>query len=76
MSILYNCPHLADPHPPLPPSYPSSSFAFSPLTHLYFCEECDSVRCNECVACEVASYYCPNCLFDVPSANVRADKNR
>ncbi|WWD16685.1 hypothetical protein CI109_101115 [Kwoniella shandongensis] len=76
MSLLYACSHLDPPISPLPPSYPSSSSSFSPLHNLYFCEECDAVRCDQCVAVEVASYFCPNCLFDVPSANVRADKNR
>ena len=76
MSVQYSCAHLDDPEPPLPPSYPSSSSTFQPLPNLYFCEECDAVRCNLCSAVEIASYFCPNCLFDVPSANVRADRNR
>ncbi|ORX36318.1 dynactin subunit 4 [Kockovaella imperatae] len=77
MSVLYHCPHLDESRrPPLPSSYPSSSTSFTPLHSLYFCEECDGVRCNQCVAVEVASYYCPNCLFDVPSANVRGDRNK
>ncbi|WWC68801.1 uncharacterized protein I206_102736 [Kwoniella pini CBS 10737] len=76
MSIKYSCSHLDDPHAPLPPSYPSSSSSCHPLEKLYFCEECDAVRCDLCVVMEIASYFCPNCLFDVPSANVRADKNR
>ncbi|WWC60123.1 uncharacterized protein I303_102687 [Kwoniella dejecticola CBS 10117] len=76
MSITYSCSHLDTPHAPLPPSYPSSSSSYHSLDKLYFCEECDSVRCDLCVATEIASYFCPNCLFDVPSANVRADRNR
>jgi dynactin-4 len=76
MSVRYHCPHLDDPGAPLPSSYASSSTSLFPLDTLYFCEECDAIRCNTCVATEVASYYCPSCLFDVPSANVRADKNR
>jgi dissimilatory sulfite reductase (desulfoviridin) alpha/beta subunit len=28
------------------------------------------------VNCELNCYYCPNCLFEVPSANIRAQKNR
>ena len=76
MSVTYHCPHTQAPHPPYPPSYPSSSSSFSPLPSLFFCEECDSIRCDQCVAIEIASYFCPNCLFDVPSANVRADRNR
>lgn len=43
---------------------------------MFFCEECDAVRCNRCVAVEVSGYYCPNCLFEVPSASVREEKNR
>src|SRR5262249_24666251 len=43
---------------------------------LFFCEECDAIRCNRCVSVEVSTYYCPNCLFEVPSASVRAEKNR
>lgn len=34
------------------------------------------MRCNRCVSFEVSGYYCPNCLFEVPSASVRAEKNR
>ena len=62
---VLQCPHLA-----------SSSYSFHPLHTLYFCEECDAVRCNRCVSVEVSGYYCPNCLFEVPSASVRAEKNR
>ena len=74
--IEYYCPCLAEsPHPP-PPHLPSSAFSFHPLHNLFFCEECDAVRCNRCVLLEVSGYYCPNCLFEVPSASVRAEKNR
>ncbi|TFY58050.1 hypothetical protein EVJ58_g6653, partial [Rhodofomes roseus] len=75
-SVDYYCPCLAaSPHPP-PPHLPSSSDSFHPLHNLFFCEECDAVRCNRCVMVEVSGYYCPNCLFEVPSASVRAEKNR
>ena len=74
--IEYYCPCLSEsPHPP-PPGLPSSSYSFHPLHNLFFCEECDAVRCNRCVLLEVSGYYCPNCLFEVPSASVRAEKNR
>ncbi|OWZ71218.1 hypothetical protein AYX14_03406 [Cryptococcus neoformans] len=76
MSVRYACSHLDTPTPPLPPSYPSSRPSFFPIEQLYFCEECDAVRCDLCVGVEVASYFCPNCLFDVPGANVKGDKNR
>lgn len=75
-SVEYYCPCLAaSPHPP-PPHLPSSSYSFHPLHNLFFCEECDAIRCNRCVLLEVSGYYCPNCLFEVPSASVRAEKNR
>ena len=75
-SVSYHCPCLStDPVPP-PPNTPSSSYLFHPLHELFFCEECDAVRCNRCVSVEVSGYYCPNCLFEVPSASVRAEKNR
>ncbi|EJC98928.1 uncharacterized protein FOMMEDRAFT_161120 [Fomitiporia mediterranea MF3/22] len=61
---------------PPPPHLPSSSASFHPLHTLFFCEECDAVRCNSCVSIEVSGYYCPNCLFEVPSASVRAERNR
>ncbi|KAH9969728.1 dynactin p62 family-domain-containing protein [Russula dissimulans] len=75
-SVYYHCPCLSiDPVPP-PPNTPSSSYSFHPLHELFFCEECDAVRCNRCVSVEVSGYHCPNCLFEVPSASVRAEKNR
>lgn len=34
------------------------------------------MRCDQCVGCELTCYYCPNCLFEVPAANIRSQKNR
>ena len=77
-STQYFCPCLsaANVQAPPPPILASSSASFHSLHNLYFCEECDAVRCNRCVSVEVSGYYCPNCLFEVPSASVRAEKNR
>lgn len=75
-SVRYHCPCLSNSPFPPPPHLASSSYSFHPLHELFFCEECDAVRCNRCVTVEVSSYYCPNCLFEVPSASVRAEKNR
>lgn len=69
---LYHCPC----HPLLPPYLPSSLPALHPLDALYFCDACDAIRCARCVQLEVASYFCPGCLFEVPSASVRAERNR
>ena len=75
-SVSYHCLCLsADPVPP-PPDAPSSSYGFHPLHELFFCEGCDAVCCNRCVSVKVSGYYCPNYLFEVPSASVRAEKNR
>ncbi|KAF8895616.1 dynactin p62 family-domain-containing protein [Infundibulicybe gibba] len=75
-SVQYHCACLSNSPAPPPPHLASSSHSFHPLHTLFFCEECDAVRCNRCVAVEVSTYYCPNCLFEVPSASVRAEKNR
>ena len=65
-AALYHC--------PCEPA--TADYAYHSLPSLYFCDDCDSVRCPDCVLEEVASYYCPNCLFEVPQASVRAEKNR
>ncbi|KAI5120131.1 hypothetical protein M0805_001899 [Coniferiporia weirii] len=75
-TISYYCSCMSAAPVPPPPHLPSSSASFHPLHMLFFCEECDAVRCNRCVAIEVSGYYCPNCLFEVPSASVRAERNR
>ncbi|XP_031573185.1 dynactin subunit 4-like [Actinia tenebrosa] len=50
--------------------------ALSPLTRLYFCRHCIKLRCQLCVSHEVDSYYCPNCLENMPSAEAKLKKNR
>lgn len=61
---------------PPPAEAPLAQYEHHALSDLLFCEDCDAIRCNQCAACEVACYYCPNCLFEVPSASVRGEKNR
>ncbi|KIY63493.1 dynactin p62 [Cylindrobasidium torrendii FP15055 ss-10] len=77
-TVKYHCPcgNADNVRTPPPPHLPSSAYSFHDLHELFFCEECDAVRCNRCVSVEVSGYYCPNCLFEVPSASVRAEKNR
>ncbi|KOS12728.1 dynactin p62 [Malassezia pachydermatis] len=48
----------------------------SALCDLYFCEECHELRCNDCVAWETSSCYCPHCLFEVPGTSVRTQHAR
>lgn len=81
-SVHYLCPHTA-PISATPPNFQSNHPLSSPhpshyhsLSSLLFCEACDAIRCDHCVNCELNCYYCPNCLFEVPSANIRAQKNR
>ncbi|KAJ7704729.1 dynactin p62 family-domain-containing protein [Mycena olivaceomarginata] len=75
-TVDYHCPCLSQSTVPPPPHLPSSLHSFHPLHTLFFCEECDAVRCNRCVSVEVSGYYCPNCLFEVPSASCTREKNR
>ncbi|KAF9344552.1 hypothetical protein BGX34_005552, partial [Mortierella sp. NVP85] len=47
-----------------------------PLSRLYFCDSCDEIRCTKCTQDEIVCYYCPNCLFDVPTASVKMEKHK
>ncbi|CCJ28788.1 unnamed protein product [Pneumocystis jirovecii] len=55
---------------------PRSSFSHHPLQNLYFCEECYAIRCPRCIQEETISYFCPNCLFEVPRSNITNYGNR
>ena len=57
-------------------THPSTTHSLHSLDSLYFCDDCDAIRCERCVQVEITSYYCPNCLFEVPNASVRAERNR
>ncbi|PWN48269.1 hypothetical protein IE53DRAFT_412453 [Violaceomyces palustris] len=63
-------------HPPPPTLSKPSLYSHQPLESLYFCDECEQLRCNRCVTIDISSYFCPNCLFEVPAASVKAEKNR
>lgn len=62
--------------PALPSQEPSARYAFHPLPQLYFCADCLCTRCNLCSLTEIVTHYCPSCLFEVPSASVKTDRNR
>ncbi|KAI7195958.1 hypothetical protein KC363_g1174 [Hortaea werneckii] len=53
-----------------------ANYALYPLDQLLYCDECDGIRCPKCVSEEVVNWYCPSCLFEVPSSAVRGDGNR
>lgn len=61
---------------PFDPHDPRAHYALFPLDHLLYCDECDAPRCSRCVAEEVLSWYCPSCLFEVPSSSVLSEGNR
>ncbi|KAI4641113.1 hypothetical protein J4E93_007991 [Alternaria ventricosa] len=60
----------------LDPRNPRSNYALYPLEHLLYCEDCLQIRCPRCVIEETLNWYCPNCLFEVPSSVVKSDGNR
>ncbi|KAF9916273.1 hypothetical protein BGZ65_000358, partial [Modicella reniformis] len=54
----------------------SDTFGSQSLSRLYFCDSCDEIRCSKCTQDEIVCYYCPNCLFDVPTASVKMEKHK
>ncbi|KAK1959623.1 dynactin p62 family protein [Colletotrichum sublineola] len=58
------------------PRAPRANFSLYPLEHLMYCEDCHQIRCPRCVNEEIVTYYCPNCLFEVPSSNLKSEGNR
>lgn len=58
------------------PRAPRSNYSLYPLEYLLYCEDCQQIRCPRCVAEETVTYFCPNCLFEVPSSNLRSEGNR
>ncbi|ATY60835.1 dynactin Arp1 p62 subunit [Cordyceps militaris] len=58
------------------PRAPRSSYSLYPLEYLLYCEDCQQIRCPRCVTEETVTYFCPNCLFEVPSSNLRSEGTR
>lgn len=58
------------------PRAPRANYSLYPLEYLMYCEECHQIRCPRCIAEEIVTYYCPNCLFEVPSSNLKSEGNR
>ncbi|RIA96432.1 dynactin p62 family-domain-containing protein [Glomus cerebriforme] len=55
---------------------PRIQFSTFSISKLYFCDDCHQIRCPRCVQEEIVCYYCPNCLFEVPTASVKSERNR
>ncbi|TGZ83226.1 hypothetical protein EX30DRAFT_303919 [Ascodesmis nigricans] len=53
-----------------------ANFSLYPLNRLLFCEDCNQIRCPRCILDEIVSYFCPNCLFEVPNTTVKSEGNR
>ncbi|EWC48341.1 hypothetical protein DRE_02110 [Drechslerella stenobrocha 248] len=58
------------------PRDPRSAFSLFPIENLLYCEDCHQIRCPRCVQDEIVCWYCPSCLFEVPSSTVKSDGNR
>ena len=58
------------------PKSPRANYSLFPLEHLLYCTECHQVRCSRCILEEIVCWYCPSCLFEVPSSTVRTEGNR
>ncbi|CRK32946.1 hypothetical protein BN1708_016197, partial [Verticillium longisporum] len=58
------------------PRAPRANYSLYPLEYLNYCEDCHQIRCPRCVNEEIVTYYCPNCLFEVPSSNLKSEGNR
>lgn len=58
------------------PRSPRANYSLYPLEYLLYCEDCHQIRCPRCVAEEIVTYYCPNCLFEVPTSNLKSEGNR
>ncbi len=58
------------------PRSPRANYSLYPLEYLLYCEDCHEIRCTRCVAEEIVTYYCPNCLFEVPTSNLKSEGNR
>jgi dynactin 4 len=58
------------------PTAPRANYSLHPLSYLYYCQECQAIRCPRCVMEEVVSVFCPMCYFEVPLTSIKADGNR
>jgi dynactin-4 len=58
------------------PKSKRSNFSLYPLDHLMWCEDCHDIRCSRCTIDEIVCWYCPSCLFEVPSSMVKSEGNR
>lgn len=53
-----------------------ANYSLYPLEHLLYCEDCQQMRCPRCTIEEIVCWYCPTCLFEMPSSMLRSDGYR
>jgi hypothetical protein len=58
------------------PHHIRANFSLYPYEHLLYCDDCHQIRCPRCWAEEIMNWFCPSCLFEVPSSVVKTDGNR
>lgn len=58
------------------PRSPRANYSLYPLEHLLYCEDCHEIRCPRCTIEEIVCWFCPSCLFEVPSSMVKSEGNR
>ena len=58
------------------PRAPRSNYSLYPLSYLLYCEDCHQIRCPRCAFEEIVTFYCPSCLFEVPSSSIKGEGNR
>jgi dynactin-4 len=58
------------------PHNPRANYSLYPIDHLLYCEICAQIRCQRCLVDEIVTWFCPNCLFEVPSSTVKSEGNR
>lgn len=46
------------------------------IENLYYCENCESVKCTRCTTQDIYLYYCPQCLFEVPGVSAHSEKSK
>ena len=62
--------------PTFDPRSRRANFSLYPMEHLLYCEDCQQIRCPKCTIEEIACWYCPSCLFEIPSSSVKSDGGR
>ncbi len=58
------------------PRSPRANFSLFPLEHLLYCEDCQQIKCPRCTLEEILCWYCPNCIFEVPTSLVKSEGGR